>query len=135
VEILAMSRRLDAQKFREWEGRFERYRAGGETVGRFCANEGVSVNMFYYWARRVGSRLAKPRTDPAGVARERMPRRAATSELAIPENSMVRFRLNAAVEVSVPAHCLEVIRCLAHCVQDSSAKSGDAFQEVMVSTR
>ena len=130
-----MSRGLDTQKRREWEGRFERYRAGGETVGRFCATEGVSVNTFYYWARRVGSQAAQSRTDPAAEATERKTRRAAASELAIAENSVVRFRLNAAVEVSVPTHCLEVIRCLAHCVQDSPPVRGDGFQEVVVSSR
>ena len=130
-----MSRGLDVQKWREWEGRFERYRAGGETVGRFCANEGVSVNTFYYWARRVGSKAAQSAIDLAVKATKRRTRRAAASELASPENTVVRFRLNAAVEVSVPAHCLEVIRCLAHCVQDSPPVRSDAFQEVVVSTR
>jgi hypothetical protein len=48
---------------------------------------------------------------------------------------VVRFRLNTAVEVLVPANCLEVIRCLAHCIQGSSVEQADGFQEVIVGTR
>ncbi len=130
-----MTRRLDIQKRREWEQRFERYRAGGLTVGRFCANERVSVNTFYYWARRVGSQPDRPRSDQADKAPEGRPRRvrqAATSDLATAANAaVVRFRLSVGVEVSVPANCLEVIRCLADCVQHSPAERGYAFHEVL----
>ena len=134
-----MTRRLDLQKRREWERRFERHRKGGLTVGRFCAKERVSVNTFYYWARRVGSQPGRPRTDPADQAPEGRPprvRQAAAADLATATNAaVVRFRLSAAVEVLVPANCLEVIRCLAHCVQFSPAERGNAFHEVVVGTR
>ena len=134
-----MTRRLDIQKRREWEQRFARYRAGGLTVGRFCANERVSVNTFYYWARRVGSQLDRPRTDPADEASAGRPprvRQAAAADLATAANAaVVHFRLSAAVEVSVPANCLEAIRCLTHCVQHSPAERGSAFHEVVVGTR
>jgi hypothetical protein len=36
------------------------------------------------------------------------------------------------VEVSVPADCLSVIRCLAECLQHTRAERPDAFQEVVV---
>jgi hypothetical protein len=49
-----MSRGIDAAKSGEWQGRFKRYRSSGSTIRRFCADEGVSVNTFYYWSRRVG---------------------------------------------------------------------------------
>ena len=119
-----MTRRLDVQKRRQWEQRLERHRASGLTVGRFCADERVSVNTFYYWAKRVGSPAAS-RLNRSGGARRRQEglsavRQAAASEPATTANAaVVRFRLNAAVEVSVPADCLEVIRCLANCVQHS----------------
>ena len=132
-----MTRRLDIQKRREWGQRFERYRSGGLTVGRFCANERVSVNTFYYWARRVGSQPDRPQADQADEAPEGRPQRvrqAAASDLAT-NAAVVRFRLSAAVEVWVPANCLEVIRFLAHCVQHSPAERGYAFQEVVVGTR
>ena len=51
-----MTRRLDVEKRREWEERFERFRASGLTVARFCASESVSEHTFYYWAKRIGRR-------------------------------------------------------------------------------
>ena len=134
-----MTRRLDLQKRRDWERRFERHRKGGLTVGRFCASERVSVNTFYYWARRIGSQPDRPRTDPADKAPEGRPprvRQAAALDLATAASAaVVRFRLSTGVEVLVPATCLEVIRCLAQCVQYSPAQRGNAFHEVVVGTR
>jgi len=132
-----MTRILDIQRRREWEQRFARHRAGGLTVGRFCENERVSVNTFYYWAKRIGSRPSRTdQPDKASKGRPPRVRQAATSDLATAANvPMVRFRLSAAVEVSVPANCLEVIRCLADCVQHSPPARGEAFQQVVVGTR
>ena len=134
-----MTRILDIQKRREWEERFERHRAGRLTVGRFCANERVSVNTFYYWAKRVGSQPSRSRTDqPDKVpkARRQRVRQAAPWDQAPATNeAVVRFRLSSAVEVSVPANCLEVIRCLALCVQPPPTERGTPFQEVVVGTR
>jgi len=128
-----MSQRLDVQKQRQWEERLGRYRSGGLTVERFCAEERVSPNTFYYWARRVGSQRTKPRSAPAGQTLERA-RQAAARDLAA-NAGVVRFRLNTAVEVLVPANCLEVVRCLAHCLQGSSIEQAAGFQEVIVGTR
>jgi hypothetical protein len=134
-----MTRRLDIQKRRQWEQRLERHRAGGMTVGRFCADERVSVNTFYYWAKRLGEPSRRPRTAPTEKVSEdsRPPiRQAAAPDLAAATNAaVVRFRLNAAVEVSVPADCLEVIRCLANCVQQSQAERSAAFHELVVAPR
>lgn len=130
-----MSQRLDVQKQRQWEERFRRYRSGGLTVERFCAEERVSPNTFYYWARRVGSQRAKPRSAPAGQT-PKQARQAAALDLAASANTgVVRFRLNTAVEVLVPANCLAVIRCLANCLQGSAAEPAAGFQEVIVGTR
>jgi hypothetical protein len=134
-----MSQRLDVQKQRQWEERFGRYRSGGMTVARFCAKERVSPNTFYYWAQRVGSQRVRPGSGQAGQTPEGMPKRArqaAAMDLAAAANAgVVRFRLNTAVEVLVPANCLEAIRCLAHCIQCSSVEHADGFQEVIVGTR
>ena len=51
----------DAQKRRAWEARLARYRASGLSVARFCEQERVSTNTFYYWAKRL-------RTAPAAGA-------------------------------------------------------------------
>jgi hypothetical protein len=133
-----MARRLDVQRRRQWEQRLERHRTSGLTVGRFCVDERVSVNTFYYWAKRLGA-SRKPRTAPTEKTAEgRRPsvRQAAAPDLGATANSaMVRFRLNAAVEVWVPADCLEVIRCLANCVQHSPPNLGGAFHELVVAPR
>ena len=67
-----MTSRQDVQKRRAWEARFERFRASGVTVARFCAQERVSANTFYYWAKRIGSGLSSVRTS--------LSRRSGTSE-------------------------------------------------------
>ena len=46
--------------------------------------------------------------------------------------ALVRFSWNAGVEVSVPADCLDAIRCLAECLQHTHAERPDAFQELVV---
>jgi hypothetical protein len=132
-----MTRRLDVQKRRQWEQRLERHRGSGLTVGRFCAGEQVSVNTFYYWAKRLGAPSRKPRTAPAEKASEgsRPPVRQAAAPDLVTSAAVVRFRLNAAVEVSVPADCLEVIRCLANCVQHAQAERSAAFHELVVAPR
>ena len=124
----------DVEKGRAWEVRFERFRASGLSVARFCKQERVSVNTFYYWAKRVGSNSARPRTSEAGKA----PRRShpsvkpAATAGGMANAALVRFSLNAGVEVSVPADCLGVIRCLAECLQHRRAERPGAFQELVV---
>jgi len=114
-----MVSRLDLQKRRQWEARWERFRASGLTVTRFCEQESVSVNTFYYWAKRVRLPAVTVATPVAFCGRQR---------------SWVRFRWNETVEVSVPADCLDAIRCLAECLKHVSVERSDAFQEVVVSS-
>jgi hypothetical protein len=132
-----MTRRLDGQKRRQWEERFERYRASGLTVGRFCANERVSVNTFYSWSKRLKRRSTPARSaereGASGGSRDSELRRRVSA--AATNSPLVHFRLNAGVEVSVPANCLDVIRCLAECVQQSRREHSDAFREVVVGPR
>ena len=129
-----MTSRQDVQKRLVWAERLERYRLSGLTVAGFCESEHVSVNTFYYWARRVaaGSTVASssPRSDVAE------PRREPVSHTHVAAGTaLVRFYFSEAVEVSVPADCLDAIRCLAQCVQHPRAECSSAFQEVVVTTR
>jgi hypothetical protein len=48
--------------------------------------------------------------------------------------ALVRFYCGAAVEVSVPADCLDAIRCLAESLRHARVERSDAFQEVVVSS-
>ena len=124
-----MTSRQDVQKERVWAERLGRYRASGLTVVRFCARERVSVQTFYYWSKRIAADStvvsSSLRSEPAGQAR---------AAVGAGQPAVVRFHFNGAVEVSVPAYCLDAIRCLAQCVQNWGAESGGAFQEV-VTTR
>jgi hypothetical protein len=129
-----MTSRQDVQKRLVWKQRLGRYRQSGLTVAGFCESEHVSVNTFYYWARRVGAgstvMSSSPRSDVAEPRREPM----SPSHVAA-GTGLVRFYFSAAVEASVPADCLDAIRCLAQCVQQPRAECSGAFQEVVVTTR
>ena len=128
-----MASRQDVQKRRVWEARLERFRTSGLTVARFCAQEGVSAHTFYYWARRVAAASTLGRTcssQRAGSAEGSRPTRPAASGNG--QAAWVRFQLPAAVEVSVPADCLDAIRCLAECLTHGPAERSAAFQEVVV---
>jgi len=130
-----MVSRQDAQKRRAWEVRFGRFRASGLTVVQFCAQERVSTHTFYYWAKRVGSASARTSSSTSGGAsrRSRQSVQHTPTAAGISNVALVRFHCRGVVEVSVPADCLEAIRCLAECLQHARVESSDAFQEVVVS--
>jgi hypothetical protein len=125
-----MTSRQDVQKQKAWAERLGRYRASGLSVTRFCASEGVSPNTFYYWARRVpaGSTAASP--SPRSDATRPAHGAAGTTPPAV-----VRFHLQGAVEISVPADCLEAIRCLGQCLQQAWGERSGGFREVVVARR
>ena len=129
-----MVSRRDVEKRRAWEVRFERFRASGRSVARFCEQERVSVHTFYYWAKRVGSNSARPSTSvTANSPRRSRPSvkpAATTGKIANP--ALVRFSWSAGVEVSVPADCLSAIRCLAECLQHTHTERPDAYQKLVV---
>ena len=129
-----MVSRQDVEKRRAWEVRFERFRVSGVTIARFCEQEHVSVHTFYYWARRVGSNLARPSSSGTGKTpqQSRSSLKHTSTAGGITNAALVRFSWNAGVEVSVPADCLDAIRCLAECLQHTRAERPGAFQEVVV---
>jgi len=129
--------RPDVQKRREWAERLVRYRVSGLTVAGFCARERVSVKTFYYWARCIGTGSTAVSSSPRSDAAEfrRQPAGHADMAARTAEPALVRFHFNAAIEISVPADCLDAIRCLAQCVQQLRAERSGAFQEVVVATR
>jgi hypothetical protein len=131
-----MTSRGDVQKRRTWEVRFGRFRAGGLTVARFCEREGVSAHSFYYWAKRVGSASVRTSTTTSGSPsrRGRQSVKHTPTAAGISNAALVRFYCGAAVEVSVPADCLDAIRCLAECLRHAEVEGSDAFQEVVVSS-
>ena len=48
----------------------------------------------------------------------------------IANTALVRFSWSTGVEVSVPADCLSVIRCLAECLQHTHTERPDAFRNL-----
>ena len=131
-----MGSRQDIQKRRAWEVRFGRFQASGLTVARFCERERVSAHAFYYWAKRISSvsaRTSSSTSDRASRRGRRSVKPASTAD-GISNAALVRFYCSGAVEVSVPADCLDAIRCLAECLQQARVERSDAFQEVVVSS-
>ena len=144
-----MAQRWDGQKRREWEDRLARFRSSEQTVGRFCASEKVSVNTFYYWAKRIPAHvIERQRSGRDGVDAGRRRAKAvtmsdrslatrsssgATSTLA--DNALVHFQWNSGLRVSIPADCLDAIRCVVQCVQDSSRGLHDAFHQILIDPR
>ena len=122
-----MASSRDAAKRRAWETRFARYRDSGLSVAKFCQQEGVSLNTFYYWSKRL--KAPSGRRSPCVAAASR-------PALSTPDRSVsgavVRFRWKTGVEVSVPADCLEAIRCLAESLAKAGDRRSEAFQEVVV---
>lgn len=150
-----MTRGCDEQKRREWELRFARYRASGLTVAKFCESEAVATHTFYYWSRRIpaaaqarspSSEASGQRTGRGRVAarppRALAERREAGSvavgppQTLTPEHArMVYFELTSGTRISVPADCLDALRCVAHFVEQDLAQSSPAFQQVLVGNR
>jgi hypothetical protein len=141
-----MASRENERRRREWTERLVRYRAGGLTVARFCTQERVSVKTFYYWSRRVCSdttenavQRARPTNSEVAVVggTHALGGRGPQGEPATSGvwGSEVRFRFDAAVEVSVPAECLDAFRCLVECVGRLRVERDAAFGEIIVATR
>ena len=131
-----MASRQDVQKRQAWEVRFGRFRASGLTVARFCEQERVSAHTFYYWARRVGwaSVRTSSSTSDSASRRGRQFVKHTPTAAGISNAALVRFYCCTGVRVSVPAGCLDAIRCLAECLQLARVERSDAFQEVVVSS-
>jgi len=64
-----MSRSSDPTKPAVWRERLERFSSCGLAVARFCAREGVSAALFYYWRKKLGAngqRGPRPLLGPRG---------------------------------------------------------------------
>lgn len=128
-----MAKSGDDQKRRLWRERLTRFQTSGLTVARFCREEQVSVCSFYYWVKQIGrTDAAEPRTTRT------MSKAAARCDVARPaerSDAFLRFRFPRDVEVVVPAHCLDAVRCLMQCVGGDVGSPGDAFRELVVRSR
>ena len=132
-----MRRSLDEDKRRIWEQRLERFRASGLKVARFCQCEDISVHTFNYWAKRIGP-VVSPATQsiPQSLpVNEHLGGRSPSVERSGPTKDdapLVRFLFDGGVQVLIPAHCLEAIRSLVQCVQQSTLAPPGSFHQVLV---
>ena len=120
-----MTKGVDQEKRRAWVAKLERFRASGLTIAKFCEEEKVSVQTFHYWARRIRvpqstAARAEPHGAPAPACKN------------IGAASRVHFLFGGGVEVSIPADCLEAIRCLAQCVQQAMPAGPVSFHQVLL---
>lgn len=46
-----------SSKSREWSKRLERFRRSGVSLSQFCRDEQVGLQSFYYWKRRLPSKV------------------------------------------------------------------------------
>jgi hypothetical protein len=128
-----MSRHGSVRKYAEWQGRLERFEASGMTVAEFCREEGLPPHRFYYWRRRVREAFRGPstatrsrheRVDGVAIAGNGRSKPRTGSTEALPgdapvvrtppalQEPLVHFTLNSTLHVSIPATCLEAIRCV-----------------------
>jgi len=70
-----MSHSSDPTKLAAWRERLERFSRCGLAVAPFCAREGVSAALFYYWRKKLG---ATGRRGPRSLLEPRGQRRCMT---------------------------------------------------------
>ena len=55
-----MARPVDYQKVRAWRRLMARFETSGQSVARFCRQEGVSIASFYYSRKRLVQLVGLP---------------------------------------------------------------------------
>lgn len=101
-----MARRLNPGKQRVWMARLSRFHSSKLTMANFCRIEKISLSSLQYWLRKSAK-------DPASS--RLMARTTNENESA----AWARFVVNSRLEISVPAHCLDAIRCIVAAAYDS----------------
>jgi len=133
-----MGKGRDERKRATWERRLVQFRASGWTIARFCRSEGVSVRVFYYWARRIGIAGSQHASPSSGLPVARVPRRPATARprTADAGDRRIRVRLGSQAEFSIPADALDALRCVLDGLRDANAgRDHSTFQRVVVAAR
>ena len=109
-----MARSSDSPKAIAWRRRVRRFERSGQTVVRFCKQEGVSTASFYRWRNRLGNRKPPARESDARTA-------ATTGVEQTPVFQAVRvtgaeapisIQLPGGARVEVPAENLDAVRAV-----------------------
>ena len=129
-------RRSDGGKRAEWQKRLDDFYASGLTVAQFCRQVDVTPHTFYYWKKRLG-RSSEKRRD---LAERKLGKKSGGEVAATPIGSksngaLVTFTWGSTLHISVPAHCVDAIRCVleyASQLTDDPSDSMKSFQEVVL---
>ena len=141
-----MSKPRDAAKREEWLRRLDRFESMELSISRFCRGEGVATHTFHYWRKQLGRksrRNGRSRNGNGGSslrlkqcaavesAASESKTAKAKAEAASSSKSVVHFTWDSRLSVSVPADCLDAIRCvLEYASHERSAGSQDASPAV-----
>ena len=131
-----MSRGSNPAKVQQWTDRLERYQKSGQTVARFCQNEGIAEASFYHWKKKLaGQPNASKAKLIADSARQHVqpPQRQGESTLAgsgfqpielLPApSSVTTIRLPNGIEIKLGSD-LRVIDLLVKQLLQRSAEAG-----------
>lgn len=72
-----------------WSERLTRFAAAEQPIAAFCAAEGVSVNSFFYWKRKLAAPAAGPDAGPLFLPVRVTP--AAPVEVVLPNGALLRL--------------------------------------------
>ena len=131
--------KADARKRAEWQRRLDRFESSGLTIAQFCRNENIPTHTFYYWSKRLGrpfrksrySRSRQPGEKAGGVS----PAKDAGTMNGERSAPLVHFAWGSKLRMSVPADCVDTIRCVLEYANkngDELRDSGGAFREVVL---
>lgn len=86
-----------------WSERLQRFADSGLSVAAFCRQEGVPVQTFYYWKRRLTRHELATNSDAPPLIPVRLAAPAAPVELLLPGGTLLRLH---------PGCDLAFVRCL-----------------------
>ena len=131
-----MSKSGDEVKRESWQKRLDRFEASNLSVAQFCRDEDVGVHTFYYWSKQLGRKSRQVGRSPdrsesrpkpcAAAASARNESQKTTREAVGTPAPVVHFTWNWRLSFSVPADCLDAIRCVLECASNDQMASRDA---------
>jgi hypothetical protein len=132
--------KADARKQSEWQRRLDRFESSGLTIAQFCRNEGIPVHTFYYWGKRLGRRSRRSRRSDSRTPSEKARDSVSSDKDAAAlggrhSRPLVHFTWGSKLRITVPAECVDAIRCVlqhAHQEEGGLRDAARPFQEVIL---
>ena len=126
--------KADARKRAEWQRTLKRFESSGLTIAQFCREEKIPVHAFYYWGKRLG-RPSRGNRQARGKSGGVSPEKGAGAMNGEHSAPLVHFAWGSKLRMSVPADCMDAIRCVLEYANkngDELRDSGGAFREVVL---